>query len=345
MIGRRPCFVKAYERTRPADQRGEPVVHNWAMGRGVAALVASSLLVGACSSTSGAPPVEPPTTGAPASTTPAAVPSPPEPLPPATPPPVPLPAPDQPIPTAPPALAEAVADTSDAVAGAIDRWREDGDPSTGQAPDDVVLLAMYQQRLYRHLGTHPDLLGRTVPLLPKRLRAEARADAGGAADLLSLLTNPVKDLGSFRTGKPRAAGVLRSWFEGAERRFGVRWELLAAVMFVESKFGRVRASSSAGAQGPMQFIPSTWARYGMGGDVHDPHDAILGAANYLHASGAPRDEREALFAYNHAWPYVDAVLAYADRMAADDRAFYAFYAWQVYVLTTSGVLRLTGPGR
>jgi membrane-bound lytic murein transglycosylase B len=138
--------------------------------------------------------------------------------------------------------------------------------------------------------------------------------------------------------------VLRSWFEEAQRRFGVRWELLAAVMFIESKFGRVRASSSAGAQGPMQFIPSTWAMYGMGGDIDDPHAAILGAANYLHASGAPGNERAALYAYNHAWPYVDAVLAYANQMAGDHRDYYAYYSWQVYVLTTSGVVRLTGPG-
>ena len=82
----------------------------------------------------------------------------------------------------------------------------------------------------------------------------------------------------------------------------------------------------------------------MGGDIHDPHDAILGAANYLHASGAPGNERAALYAYNHAWPYVDAVLAYANQMAGDDHDYYAYYNWQVYVLTTSGVVRLTGPG-
>jgi membrane-bound lytic murein transglycosylase B len=65
--------------------------------------------------------------------------------------------------------------------------------------------------------------------------------------------------------------------------------------YAESKFGRVVSASSAGAQGPMQFIPSTWAAYGLGGDVHDPHDAILGAANYVHASGAPGNYRVALF--------------------------------------------------
>jgi hypothetical protein len=58
----------------------------------------------------------------------------------------------------------------------------------------------------------------------------------------------------------------------------------------------------------MQFLPATWRAYGLGGDVHDPHDAILGAANLLRASGAPTDNRRALFAYNHSTLYVDAVL-------------------------------------
>jgi membrane-bound lytic murein transglycosylase B len=78
--------------------------------------------------------------------------------------------------------------------------------------------------------------------------------------------------------------------------------------YAESKFGRVVSASSAGAQGPMRFIASTWAAYGLGGDVHDPHDAILGAANYLHASGAPENDRVALYRYNPVPEYVDAVM-------------------------------------
>jgi hypothetical protein len=69
----------------------------------------------------------------------------------------------------------------------------------------------------------------------------------------------------------------------------------------------------------MQFIPSTWRAFGMGGDVRDPHDAILGAANYLRSSGAPRNYRRALFAYNPSSLYVNSVLAYARRMARSPR--------------------------
>jgi soluble lytic murein transglycosylase-like protein len=124
----------------------------------------------------------------------------------------------------------------------------------------------------------------------------------------------------------------------------VRWQMLAAVHYLETKFGRVVSSSWAGAQGPMQFIPSTWAAYGMGGDVHDPRDAIHGAANYLAANGAPHEPRRALWAYNPVAYYGEAVLRYERIMRRDPRFFYALYTWQVFVRTTRGVVQLTGPG-
>jgi membrane-bound lytic murein transglycosylase B len=79
----------------------------------------------------------------------------------------------------------------------------------------------------------------------------------------------------------------------------------------------------------MQFIPSTWRAYGLGGNVHDPHDAILGAANYLRANGARTDERAALFHYNPSSLYVDAVERYAHRMAHVRWAFAEYYDWRV----------------
>jgi membrane-bound lytic murein transglycosylase B len=121
--------------------------------------------------------------------------------------------------------------------------------------------------------------------------------------------------------------------------------VLAAVNFVESAFNKLRSRSAAGAQGPMQFMPATWRAYGLGGDIHDPHDAILGAANYLHAAGAPQNLRRALHAYNPSAAYVDAVLRYARRIGADRRAYYELYSWQVFVRTPEGDRRVTGPGR
>ena len=92
----------------------------------------------------------------------------------------------------------------------------------------------------------------------------------------------------------------------------------------------------------MQFMPSTWASYGLGGDVYDPRDAILGAANYLQANGADTATGvdRALRRYNNDPRYVRAVRAYAGLMAADERAFLAFHAWEVYFRTTSGRVHL-----
>jgi len=136
---------------------------------------------------------------------------------------------------------------------------------------------------------------------------------------------------------------LLAWYREAQRRFRIRWQLLAAVNFVESAFGKIRNVSTAGAQGPMQFEPATWRAYGLGGDVHDPHDAILGAANYLAANHGATRERDALYHYNHSSLYVDAVMRYANRIAHDTHAFFRYYSWQVYVRTRAGTHRVTGP--
>jgi membrane-bound lytic murein transglycosylase B len=144
-----------------------------------------------------------------------------------------------------------------------------------------------------------------------------------------------------RVAPPRPPAELLRHYRDAQRRFGVGWHVLAAINFVETGFGKLRNESTAGARGPMQFMPATWRAYGMGGDVRDPRDAIMGAANYLRASGAPRDYRRALYAYNPTPLYVDAVRRYARRIAADPRALYAFHAWSVWW----GAERVTGPGR
>jgi hypothetical protein len=254
-----------------------------------------------------------------------------------------LPDPNRSIPRTPAVLAEALVTTSEALRLSIDAWTQRGDPSHGGPPDDVILQSLYEQRIYRLLARHRRLAERTIPLLPSPLRREAMTNTTAASELFSIV-RPISHPSRFRTGAPRPAGVLLAWFKKAQRRFGVDWQLLAAVMYVESKFGRVRSNSSAGAQGPMQFISSTWSAYGMGGDVHDPHDAIMGAANYLHRSGSPGNDRRALYAYNHSWPYVNAVLRYTDQMRRESRTYFAYYSWQVFVLTTSGDRRITGPG-
>ncbi len=254
-----------------------------------------------------------------------------------------VPQPDAWIPRAPDRLAPALDATTRSLRSAIDRWTNEGDVSSRGAPLDVQLLALYQQRIYRMLARDRALAHDIVARLSSSVAREARLNVAAGSDLLSL-ASPVSRPSLIRTQPPEPPGVLLGFYREAEDRFGVAWQVLAAVNYTESKFGRVVSASSAGAQGPMQFIPSTWAAYGLGGDVHDPHDAILGAANYLRASGAPGNYRVALYHYNPVPAYVDAVMRYARQMTRDSRTFYAYYNWQVFVLTKHGELRLTGPG-
>ncbi|MFK4040374.1 lytic murein transglycosylase [Nonomuraea wenchangensis] len=249
-----------------------------------------------------------------------------------------LPTPGKPLPATPAELATALRETTAALNAAVDRWK----PAKGAPPRDVELLALYQQRLYRHAARHRTLADRAFARLPAALAAQARDNVGAIRELLAL-ARPIKPSAVFKVQPARPAAELLGHFKRGERRFGVEWEVLAAVMFAETKFGRVRSDSHAGAQGPMQFMPATWRAYGMGGDVQDPRDAIMGAANYLRAGGAPRDYRRALHAYNPSQAYVNAILLHARQMKRDPRAYYAYYNWQVFVLTTAGERRLTGP--
>jgi membrane-bound lytic murein transglycosylase B len=190
--------------------------------------------------------------------------------------------------------------------------------------------ARERQLTLRWLGRHPATGAAVMELAPnERDDVQARID-------LQKLANATPPLRARpRTGPPAPAERLRAWYGEAQRRFGIRWQLLAAINFVESAFGKVRNTSVAGAQGPMQFEPATWRAYGLGGDVHDPHDAILGAANYLRANGGGTDERRALLHYNNSRLYMDAVLRYAHRIATVPTAFAEYYDWQVFVRVAS----------
>jgi cell wall-associated NlpC family hydrolase len=114
-------------------------------------------------------------------------------------------------------------------------------------------------------------------------------------------------------------------FQAAGARYGVPWAVLAALAKVECDDGQdpdpsctqEGAVNYAGAGGPMQFLAPTWAAYAVDGDGDgrtdrwNAADAIFTAANYLHATGAPKELQRAIFAYNHSSAYVETVLRWA----------------------------------
>lgn len=92
------------------------------------------------------------------------------------------------------------------------------------------------------------------------------------------------------------------------RSTGVPWALLAAIASVESGFGANMATSWAGAIGYGQFLPSSWAAFGEGGDPYDYRDVVPAMARYLLAANVRQDLPGAVYAYNHSWEYVALVL-------------------------------------
>jgi hypothetical protein len=250
----------------------------------------------------------------------------------------PLPDPEAAIPRDPRRLADTFTATTRRLRDALRHW-----DAAGEVTRDVTYLALHHQRMLRLMATRRALGDATLARLPSDVRGEARDTIIGRRQLEAIPRSPGR-LPPVRVAAAAPAAELRSHYGAAQRRFGIHWSILAPINFVESAFGRVRSASEAGARGPMQFLPATWEAYGMGGDIDDPRDAILAAANYLHQSGAPQDLDGALYAYNHSTAYVRAIRRFARRMRIDERAFLAYYAWQVYVRTPDGVKRLTGPG-
>ncbi|MFG1699160.1 lytic transglycosylase domain-containing protein [Nonomuraea sp. NPDC049309] len=123
-------------------------------------------------------------------------------------------------------------------------------------------------------------------------------------------------------GRPRS--YLELYKASATRCPGLSWTVLAAIGQVESGHGRNNGPSSAGALGPMQFMPATWEHYGVDGDgdgkkdIWSPYDAVPAAADYLCANKAGQGGerlRKAIWFYNHSWDYVNKVLAIADAYA------------------------------
>jgi Transglycosylase SLT domain len=162
------------------------------------------------------------------------------------------------------------------------------------------------------------------------LVAQVRAVTGARSQVVSLQPTTATKPGqlpvdtSVPSGRPTT--YLQLYQESAARYCpALSWTVLAAIGEVESGNGANEGPSSAGALGPMQFMPSTWTEWGIDGfgdtgtpDIMNPFDAVPSAAEMLCADGAAQGGsglQSAIFAYNHADWYVSEVLAIAREYA------------------------------
>jgi len=196
-------------------------------------------------------------------------------------------------------------------------------------PADVRQAGEFQQLAIRAVAVGSDGFRRKVTSRLPRETARLTVPAIRAARELHRLTSPQPKLPAWRIVAPPPPRKLLGHYRYAQRRTGVPWTHLAAIHLVETRMGRIRGTSTAGARGPMQFIPSTWELYGAGGDINDPQDAILAAARLLRSHGAPGDMADALWHYNPSGYYVRAVSAYARTMQRSTYLYRGYWHWRV----------------
>lgn len=208
----------------------------------------------------------------------------------------------------------------------------------GESHAGLQRAAISQQLAFRQLADHRSLRRPTLMRLTPGARAAALA-ALRAATALAKIVPAERHFPDWRIVAPPAPGKLLSYFEAAAAAYKIPWQYLAAIEVVETRMGRIHGLSPAGAKGPMQFMPATWAEYGRG-SINNQRDSIMAAARFLEANGARRNIGRALLHYNPSLSYVVAVESYAQEMRRDTHAFFGFYYWQVLYQTTKGTFML-----
>ena len=208
------------------------------------------------------------------------------------------------------------------------------DPAAGDV--DVASAALAQQVAYRKLARLPEWLEPVLAAVPEHLRwavthnVEARR-AFEAMHRVRSTTVP-----AWQIVAPEPPEQLVATYQEAAAQFGLQWPYLAAIHLVETGIGRIRGTSVAGAQGPMQFLPSTWAAFGAGGDINSTRDSIFAAARYLAHNHGATNILGALWNYNHSNHYVHGVSLYAEAIAEHPLAFRGFYGWGIWYTTRFG---------
>jgi membrane-bound lytic murein transglycosylase B len=215
------------------------------------------------------------------------------------------------------------------------------DPAT--SPSQLAAAAHLQQVVYRQLGRHPEWDAEVLSRVPAELHEAVGLHAGARREFMARHSRMPDTMPAWRIVDPEPPETLLAYYQEAEATFGVAWQYLAAINLVETGMGRIRGTSVAGAQGPMQFMPATWAAYGEG-DVDSARDSIMAAGRYLAANGfAEGNVDNAIWHYNHSWHYVAGVRSYARLIELQPRAYDALHRWQIYYSTVAGdVLLPTG---
>lgn len=206
-------------------------------------------------------------------------------------------------------------------------------PSTAEPA--LTSAARRQQAAYRAIGRNPDWDPIIRPRIPPELVATYDRNVDARRQLYPM--TEVRDtVPAWRIVAPAPADALMAHYREAEAATGVPWNYLASIHLIETRFGSIEGTSTAGAQGPMQFLPSTFEAYGDGGDIHSLRDSIMAAGRYLAANNFAGNPDNAIFRYNNSDRYVRAVHDYAEVLAADPGAFAGYYRWDVYYRTTAG---------
>jgi membrane-bound lytic murein transglycosylase B len=226
-------------------------------------------------------------------------------------------------------LADGISANHTALRTGVDAWRAAaGDPPASAPPPEVAGAAVYLQAAALTLSRKPAVQSQVVALLPPNTAGLITEIAGAQRALNKLAHGTPKRKNELKTGPAPPLSELAGHYERAESASGIDPGYLPAIHLVETKFGKVRSNSVAGAKGPMQFIPGTWKIYGRGGNIKDPADAIPAAARLLRANGAPGDYKGALHSYNPSRLYVQAVRRYARVIARDPYGLELVYCWE-----------------
>lgn len=211
-----------------------------------------------------------------------------------------------------------------------------------QAAETYADLGHTEQVLIRSIMRNPDWIEPFRAALPEDLLEVANLHIEARTELGKLHADwtPTDNVPAWTIIDPEPLDTLVGHYKSAAGESGIDWQVLAGINLIETGMGRIDGVSSAGAQGPMQFLPTTWDEVSNGGDVTDPEDAIHGAARYLVRRGGLEDIRDGLWGYNNSDHYVNAVLAYAEMLRIDEKALRGFYNWEIYIGSAEGTLWL-----